>query len=64
MKSTRVITTFLVLAATLACGRKKQPDIEVIPPLAPTRPERRPKTLRTARMPISFPFAMMKSPKV
>ena len=33
MKNTRVITTLLVLAATLACGRKKQPDIEVIPPL-------------------------------
>ena len=41
MKNTRVITTLLVLAATLACGRKKQPDTEVIPPWAPTRPERR-----------------------
>ena len=33
MKSTRVTTTFLILAATLACGQKKQPDNEVIPPL-------------------------------
>ena len=31
MKNTRVITTFLVLAATLACGRKKQPDTDVHP---------------------------------
>ena len=33
MKSTCVITTFLILAATLACGQKKQPDIEAMPPL-------------------------------
>ena len=32
MKNTRVITTFLVLAATLACERKKQPDTVFIPP--------------------------------
>ena len=32
MKNTRVITSLLVLAATLGCGRKKQPDTVFIPP--------------------------------
>ncbi len=61
MKNTRVITFGLVLAATLACGRKKQPDTGFAPP---TKPEQKRATLRTARMPISLPFALMKGPKV
>ena len=32
MKNARVITTFLALAATLACGRNKPPDTVFIPP--------------------------------
>ncbi len=32
MKNTRVVTTILVLAGTLACGGKKQPEAEFIPP--------------------------------
>jgi len=32
MRNTYVITSFLVLAATFGCGRKKQPDTVFIPP--------------------------------